>query len=328
MVEGLKLVVAWALISSAAALSQPYQPPLHTLPPPLPGASPAELQAHADAGMQIERSRGAGEELAERRRLDAGLRALQPQRRGVVDAYVVSIALDSDPVFGREARAAGQVLERRYGARRRTIVLAGTDGGGPSRLPRGTPASLALALARIAELMDRREDVLVLYTTSHGLPFGLYYNDADSGYGLVSPGRLAAMLEELGLANRLVILSACYAGRFVPRLQSPTSVIVAAAAHDRTSFGCAAENDWTFFGDALINHGLRKAQPLVSAFAEAEGLIMAWEIEVRSIPSLPQLFVGTEAARWLNVLEQRLPPATPPSGRRALETTRAAIQRR
>ena len=278
--------------------------------------------------MQIERSRAPAEELAEHRRLDAALRALQPQRRGTVDAYVVAIALDSDPVFGREARAAGQVLERRYGARGRTIVLAGTDGSAPSRLPRGTPASLAITLARIAELMDRREDVLVLYTTSHGAPFGLYYNDADSGYGLISPNRLGAMLDELGLANRLIILSACYSGVFVPRLQSETSAIVTAASSDRTSFGCAAENDWTFFGDAMINHALRKPQPLAAAFAEANGLIVGWEAQVRIMPSQPQLFVGAGTARWLGALEQRLPPATAPTGRPAIETTQAVLQRR
>jgi hypothetical protein len=323
-----KAITALALCLGAAAAAQSYQPPRHTAPPPLPVGSPAELQAHADAGMQIERSRSAAGELDEHRRLDAALRALQPQRRGTVDAYVVSISLDSDPVFGREARAAGQVLERRYAARGRTIVLAGTDGSGPSRLPRGTPASLAVTLARVAELMDKREDVLVLYTTGHGAPFGLYYNDADSGYGLISPNRLGTMLEQLGLANRLIILSACYSGAFVPRLQSETSAIVTASSHDRPSFGCAADNDWTFFGDALINRALRSPQPLAAAFAEANGLIIGWEAQVRTMPSQPQIFLGIGASRWLAPLEQRLPPATPPTGRPALETTRAALQGR
>ena len=85
---------------------------------------------------------------------------------------------------GRGARSAATA---RAG---RTIVLAGTDGAAPSALPRGSPATLAIALARIAELMDESEDVLVLYTTSHGAPFGLYYNDGDSGYGAISPNRL------------------------------------------------------------------------------------------------------------------------------------------
>ena len=54
-------------------------------------------------------------------------------------------------------------------------------------------------------------------------------------------------------------------------------MIVTAAAADRTSFGCAAENDWTFFGDAMINHALRKPQPLGAAFAEARALVADWE---------------------------------------------------
>ena len=179
-------------------------------------------------------------ELDEHRKLDRALRALGPQRAGAVDAYVVSIALDSDPVFGREARVAGDVLARRYGAAGRTIVLAGTDGTAPSALPRGTPGTLAIALARVAELMDENEDALILYTTSHGAPFGLYYNDADNGFGAVSPNRLRSMLDGLGIRNRLLILSACYSGVFVPVLRSDTTAIITAASHDRTSFGCQA----------------------------------------------------------------------------------------
>ena len=106
-------------------------------------------------GIQIERDRVPAQELEEHRKLDRALSALAPQRPGVVDAYVVSIALDSDPVFGREARAAGDVLQRRYGATGRTIVLAGTDGSAPSALPRGIAQTRSgIALARIAELMD------------------------------------------------------------------------------------------------------------------------------------------------------------------------------
>ena len=330
MLAKLRTIAALALLLPAvAATPQAYQPPRHTVPPPLLGkASPQEIAAFADAGTQIERSRAPADELDEHRKLDRALRALLPQRAGTVDAYVVSIALDSDPVFGREARVAGDVLQRRYNARGRTIVLAGSDGAAPSALPRGTPATLAVALARIAELMDEDEDALILYTTSHGAPFGLYYNDGDSGYGAISPNRMAAMLDELGLGNRLLILSACYSGVFVPRLRSETSAIVTAAAHDRTSFGCAAENDWTFFGDAMINHALRKPQPLAAAFAEADGLVAGWEAQFPVRPSQPQLFVGAGAGRWLGALERRLPVATQPAGRPALETSRSAFQRR
>src|SRR3954469_7764486 len=317
------LIATLALALLAAAASpQAYQPPRHSAPPPLIGTgSPIEILARADSGMEIERDRSPATELDEHRKLERALHALLPQRRGTVDAYVISIALDSDPVFGREARAAGDVLRRRYGAAGRPIVLAGSDGSAPSALARGTPATLAIALARIAELIDGDEDVLILYTTSHGAPFGLYYNDGDDGYGLISPNRLAAMLEQLGIRNRLLILSACFAGVFVPRLQSETTVLLTAAAADRSSFGCVAENDWTFFGDAMINHAMRSPQPLAAAFAQADRLVGDWENRLRVMPSRPQLSIGPGTARWLGVLERRLPPATQPVGRAAVETT-------
>jgi hypothetical protein len=327
----LRLIAALALpFAAVAAVPSSYQPPRHTLPasPLITGASRMEMELRADAGTQIERNRSPAAELEEHRKLDRALGALGPQRPGVVDAYLVSIALDSDPVFGREARAAGEILRRRYDAAGRTIVLAGSDGSGPSTFPRGTPGTLAIALARIAELMDRNEDVVVLYTTSHGVPFGLYYNDGDDGYGAISPVRLAAMFDELGLRNRLLILSACYAGIFVPKLGTDRSAVVTAASSDRPSFGCAAENDWTYFGDAMINHALRKPQPLAAAFAEANGLIADWETQGRDQPSQPQIFVGAGSAAWLDALERRIPPATQPAGRPAFNAARTAATRR
>lgn len=327
----LKLIAALTLVLPAAASTQTnYQAPRHQANPSplLTSGGPAEIALRADAGTQIERGRTAAGELEEHRRLTRALGTLAPQRAGVVDAYVLSIALDSDPVFGREARAAGEVLGRRYDAQGRTLVLAGSDGRAPSALPRGSPGSFAIALARIAEVMDRREDVLVLYTTSHGAAFGLYYHDGDSGYGAISPNRLRAMLDELGIGNRLLILSACYSGIFVPRLASETTAIVTAAAADRTSFGCAAENDWTFFGDAMINRALRKPQSLGAAVGEANGLIAEWERRIEARPSLPQVAMGAGATRWLAALERRMPTtATQPVGRPAFDGQRASSGR-
>src|SRR6185295_6557552 len=115
----------------------------HTQPPPMIAVgTPMEILARADAGTEIERDRSPAAELEEHRKLDRALQGLLPQRRGTVDAYVVAIALDSDAVFAREARVAGDVLRRRYGALGRTLVLAGPDGSSPSTLPRGTPQSL------------------------------------------------------------------------------------------------------------------------------------------------------------------------------------------
>jgi hypothetical protein len=279
-------------------------------------------------GPELQRGLSAREMLNERRRLDEALDALQPQRSGTIDAYVVTVALDSDPVFGCEAREAGQVLSRRYAAAGRTITLAGPDGRGAG-LPRGSISSVTIALARIAELMDPAEDVLVLYSTSHGAPVGLTYHEGDSGYGILSPSRLGVVLGELGIKRRILLLSACYSGIFIPLLASDDTVMATAASADRPSFGSQADNDWTFFGDAMINNALRKPHGLAAAAAEARKAIGQWEASSGFEPSQPQFFAGRATARWLSRLESQVPEgASGPIGTPAIASIKAVAAKR
>lgn len=312
-----RIVAALALILLAPSASAQYHSPEHSLAAPLiDKLNPDEIAAAGKKGVTIEQARSTRWVLAEHRRLSAALTKIAPGRKGVIDAFVLSVGLDSDPVFGREAREAGRVLARRYGATTRTIVLAGSDGSADSDLPNGSPANIAAALARISELMDP-EDVLILYTTSHGGRFGIVYNDADAGFGIIGPARLAAMLGELHIRNRMLLISACYSGVFVAPLKTPGTAIFTAASSDRSSFGCQADSDWTFFGDALINHALRKAQPFAAADAEAIETIALWERMGGLVPSLPQSYIGADAVRWLATLENTLPLATQPVGKPA-----------
>ncbi|MFS0772166.1 C13 family peptidase [Sphingomonas sp. 1P08PE] len=306
-----------ALVAAGLVAQEP--PPPHTGEPPLFGtASPQEAVALANGAVAIEHDRTAVHQLAQHRRLAAALAGLGAQRPGKVDAYVLAVALDSDPVFAREAREAGRVLTRRYAATGRSVTLAGSDGRGGTALPMGSPAAIATVLARIAELMDKREDVLVLYMTAHGAPLGIVYNDGDQGYGAISPTALWTMLSMLGIENRLVLVSACFSGTFVPLLASDTSAILTASSADRTSFGCRADNDWTFFGDAMINHALRKGQPLARAAAEAQATIAGWEKADALDPSQPQVSIGPGVARWLAALEPA-PDGGAPVGRPATD---------
>lgn len=327
-----RFVIAFAVLGLAlgshASTAQQYQPPRHTEPPPLYGYLPEpELLKMANSGLTVERNRSAAEILGEHRKVAQVLGALQPQRKGTVDAYVLSVGLDSDPVFGREAREAARVLARRYGAEGRVATLAGTDGTGPSALPMGSPEAVAAVLARIAELMDKSEDVLVLYTTSHGAKWGLAYSDGDQGFGAISPYRLYQMLDQLGIGNRLILLSACHSGVFVPVLASPTTIVASAASAENTSFGCAAENDWTFFGDALVNHALRKPQPFAAAWKEADGTIGGWERQGKLTPSQPQIAIGQQTG-WLAALEKRMPKAAgTPVGKPATLALEAVARR-
>jgi hypothetical protein len=168
--------------------------------------------------------------------------------------------------------------------------------------------------------MDNREDVLVLYTTSHGYDLGLTYHYGDSGYGVLSPAKLKAVLEEAGIKRRVLILSACYSGVFVPVLASPDTAILTAAASTRSSFGCVAENDWTFFGDALINRALRQPVALDEAARMASRSVAEWEAKARFLASLPQVSIGKDVASWLPALEAASPRiASAPVGRPAFD---------
>ena len=243
------------------------------------------------------------EPAADERRFAAALGELKPQRPGVVDAYVVVAALDDDPVFGREARETGRVLARRFDAEGRTITLA-EDEGDDRAAAVGTPAHLEAALARAAAVMDRHEDVLVLYTTGHGGPHsGLNYKHAVYGNGVITPRQLAAMLAGDGFENRLIILQACFSGQFLEALSAPRTVVATAASSMTSSFGCSSGNDWTFFGHALVNQAMRRPDTFARQFRRAMVAIIGWEQKLGIESSNPQIKIGADTAAWLAALD-------------------------
>lgn len=326
MNRGSIIAGALAALLAAPGLSQsapvsPHQPPPHTLAwPDLASGKTREERAKSyELSPELHRGTAPAAMREQARRLDAALGQLHPQRPGSADAYVLTIALDSDPVFAREAREAARVLSARYGAKGRTLTLAGPDGIRDDA-PHGSITALLLTLSHLGTVMDAQEDVLVLYTTSHGSDIGLAYHYGDTGYGILSPARLKSALEEAGIKRRVLILSACYSGVFVPALASPDTAILTAAADTRSSFGCAAENDWTFFGDALINRALRQPVGLEEASRMAGRSVAEWEAKARYLASLPQTSIGAGARAWLPQIEAQMPRiASAPVGRPAFD---------
>lgn len=304
-----KTVVAGFLLLGAASSTAP------------PCQNDVQNQAAANRGFSSEQGRSAAWHYTQLQKLNAAISALKPQRPGVVDAYVIVIGLDADPVFGREAAEAARVLSRRYDAVGRTVLLAAGTGAANPQVPNGSPQHLATSLAAIATRMDVNEDALILYATSHGGPgIGMVYRDGDSGYGLLSPDRMATLLRELNISRRMILISACYSGEFVTPLASDQSAIITASDDDRTSFGCAPGNDWTFFGDALINQALRGGDTIETAANKAFALIGEWEFAKGLTPSKPRMFIGSGAKSWLSALEKRQPAgATARVGKPAFE---------
>src|SRR5262249_58733958 len=123
-------------------------------------------------------------------------------------------------------------------------------------------------LQAAANEMDAENDVLFLILTSHGSPAGLAVK-AGRLTQTLTPSRLADMLARTGVRHKVVVISACYSGVFVPRLANPDLLVITAADADHSSFGCQDKAEWTYFGDAFFNVALRQARSLKEAFAMA-----------------------------------------------------------
>lgn len=236
------------------------------------------------------------EEFAQHQRTEQAFNALQPQRHGVVDTYVLSVGFWDEHVFQHEAEGAAAVLGQRFNAQGRTLILTNGEGPGtPRTYPGARPYQLASAIGRLGEVMDKNEDILVLFMTSHGSPDGsIAIQEQMRTRFALRPQYLREALDEAGIKNRLVIVSSCFSGAFIPALQNDNTIVLTAAAFDRTSFGCQPDRDWTYFGEAFINQAMRQNRSLTDAFDTAKLLIESWEARDNVRPSLPNSYVGPQ----------------------------------
>ncbi len=240
------------------------------------------------------------------RQMGEALAALQPQRPGRVDTYLIVAGLWGDPVFEREATQAEEILRRHFRADGRSIVLS-AGGNGPRAYPSATAANISAAIGQVGSLIDPNEDLVVVFITSHGSPDGsAALRENNRLHGALRPSHLRDMLVGAGIRNRVVIVSACFSGAFIAPLLDDNTIVLTAAAPDRMSFGCQPQNNWTFFGDALFNQNLRNGGSLVPAFDRARVLIERWEREQNLTPaSNPQRHVGQRAAELVRRAEQQ-----------------------
>src|SRR3954468_7179671 len=149
-----------------------------------------------------------------------------------------------------------------------------------------------------ASAMDTNKDVLAVVLTSHGSPAGLAVVAGRRG-GTLTPPDLRAMLDASGAKYRVVIISACYSGVFVPALADPRTLVITAAAADRSSFGCEDRATWTYFGNAFFDRALRRAPDLETAFNVARRLVTIREKRDGFTPSNPQMAGGSEVLALL-----------------------------
>src|SRR5439155_2164488 len=154
-----------------------------------------------------------------------------------------------------------------------------------------TIETLTTSLQTAAKGMDAENDVLFLILTTHGSPAGLAVK-AGRLTQMLTPPNLAEMLARTGVRHKVVVISACYSGVFIPRLANPDMLVITAADADHPSFGCRDKAKWTYFGDAFFNVALRQASSLKEAFVVARALVQKRELREHSEPSSPQMAGG------------------------------------
>jgi hypothetical protein len=251
----------------------------------------------------LERAPPAPEAARLTRLMGDALSALAPERPGHEDVYLVTAALWGEPVFEREATQAEEILRLHLHAEGRSILLT-AGGEGERTHPASTPQNIAAALGQVGSMINPSEDLVVLFITSHGSPDGSAAMRSQQVIGSMRPANLRDLFTQAGIVNRVVIVSACFSGAFIAPLADDNTIVLTAAAPDRTSFGCQPEREWTFFGDAYFNHALRNGAPMLSAFDQARTLVTQWERDQNlSPPSNPQKWIGAHAAEMLRRAE-------------------------
>lgn len=150
---------------------------------------------------------------------------------------------------------------------------------------RSTPKHIATGLGEVA---GQARAGCLLYLTSHGSERGIGIGDY-----IVSPKRLAKMIAA-ACPHRpaVVIVSACYSGVFVERLKAPDRIVLTAAAKDRSSFGCGATDQYTYF-DACAVESLPHAGDFATFGRRTLACVSAREKKEQvDLPSNPQLVIG------------------------------------
>jgi hypothetical protein len=227
---------------------------------------------------------------------------------GRIDSSLAAIAADSSPnpegfflgfagvgderVFAQEIGLASRVLGERYGLAGRELSLI-NDQRDLESAPLATVSGLRYALRGLAARMNVDRDVLFLSISSHGSEEpAIAVANSELPLQDLTDEDLAGALSESGIKWRVIIISACYAGGFIDSLSDPQTIVITAAAADRTSFGCSSGRDLTYFGEAFYRDALPNAGSLRGAFETAKAALAARERREHITPSDPQAYFG------------------------------------
>lgn len=242
------------------------------------------------------------------RLLDEAVATLHGGTANRRNLYFVGVAgFAGQDVFMKETQFVQQLFQTRFKSEQQSILLINNPQTAHS-LPIASSTALRTALLKIGTVMNPEKDILFLFLSSHGskdfrfsLEFGnMRFNELD-------PDVLREMLDEAGIVQRVVVVSACYSGGFIEALKDENSLIISASAADKTSFGCSNEADFTYFGRAYFKNALQHSNSFIDAFAKAKQEIAAREKQDKFESSEPQIWVGKNIGAALDEFTSQHP---------------------
>ncbi|MEQ4314934.1 C13 family peptidase [Pseudomonas syringae] len=235
--------------------------------------------------------------LAQGSLLDKALAAV-PASTPATELYTLVVGGDGkQSVFMREADYVSNLLKSRFGAAGQISLVNHRDH--MADRPMATRETITRAVQTIAQ-RSGPEDLVFIYLTSHGTQdHELVLDQPRLSLADLPADALAAALAPLKNRDKVVVISACYSGGFIPDLKDERTLIMTASREDRVSFGCSEEADFTYFGDALFARALVETDDLQQAFNDAKTYVARRETEESFEASEPQIWAPKGVlARW------------------------------
>jgi hypothetical protein len=228
-------------------------------------------------------------------RIDRALAAMSTAVAAKPQVFFLGFAgVGEQKVFAQEIGLASRVLSERYeiGGRELSLINDERDLEGA---PLASVTGLKYALHGLAARMNIDRDVLFLSISSHGAEDpAIAVSNSQLPLNDLTDHDLVEALTDSGIKWRVIIISACYAGGFIESLKDPQTIVITAAAADRTSFGCSNDRDLTYFGEAFYRDALPGARSLRDAFDKAKSAIALRERREHVDASKPQAFFGAQ----------------------------------
>ncbi|WP_283181808.1 C13 family peptidase [Pseudomonas svalbardensis] len=242
--------------------------------------------------------------LAQGRLLDDALSNV-PASTPAVELYTLTLGGDGkQSVFLRESDYVSNMLSSRFGAFGQIRLVNHRDH--LVDRPMATRENLRRAAAALAE-RSGPEDLIFIYLTSHGTSeHELVLDQPRMELSDLPADELAAVLSPLKNRDKIIVISSCYSGGFIPALKDERTLIMTASRADRVSFGCSEEANFTYFGDALFAQALNQTDDLEQAFKLAKATVAERELADSFEASEPQIWAPkTVLSHWQLLRKQQ-----------------------